>query len=96
MAVRTCKVSCRDPQGVKHSVEVSAQSVFEAVAHTFRVFREYEGCDLALAANVLVRVRQPEVEHRVQIWDFYNWLETAGRSPADMVLKSRLRDILSK
>jgi hypothetical protein len=36
MAVRTCKVSCRDPQGVEHTVEVSAQSVFEAVAHRTR------------------------------------------------------------
>jgi hypothetical protein len=56
MAVRTCKVSCRDPQGVEHSVEVSAQSVFEAVAQALRVFREYEWCDLALAASVLVRI----------------------------------------
>jgi hypothetical protein len=32
MAVRTCKVTCRDPQGVEHTVEVSAQSLYEAVA----------------------------------------------------------------
>jgi hypothetical protein len=52
--------------------------------------------DLALAASVLVHIRQPEVEHRVQIRDFYNWLEAAGKSPAEMALKSRLRDALSK
>jgi hypothetical protein len=69
---------------------------FEAVAQALRVFREYEWCDLALAASVLVRIRQPEVEHRVHIRDFYNWLEAAGKSPAEMTLKSRLRDILSK
>jgi hypothetical protein len=69
---------------------------FEAVAQALRVFREYEWCDLALAASVLVRIRQPEVEHRVQIRDFYNWLEVAGKSPAEMALKSRLRDIVSK
>jgi hypothetical protein len=82
--------------GRRAPVEVSAQSVFEAVAQALRVFREYEWCDLALAASVLVRIRQPEVEHRVQIRDFYNWLEAAGRSPAEMALKSRLHDILSK
>ena len=32
MAVRTCKVTCRDAAGIEHTVEVSAQSVFEAVA----------------------------------------------------------------
>jgi hypothetical protein len=96
MAVRTCNVSCRDPQGVEHTVEVSAQSVFAAVAQALRIFREYEWCDLALAASVLVRIRQPAVEQRVQIRDFYHWLDAAGRSPAEMTLKSRLRDILSK
>jgi hypothetical protein len=92
MAVRTCKISCRDPQGVEHTVEVSAQSVSEAVAQALRVFPEHEWCDLALAATVRVRIRQPEVEHRVQIWDFYNWLEAGSRNPAEMTLKSRLRD----
>jgi hypothetical protein len=63
MAVRTCKVTCRDPQGVEHTVEVSAQTRYEAVAQALRVFREYEWCDLALAASVfLVGIRQPEVE----------------------------------
>ena len=75
---------------------VSAQCVFEALAQALRVFREYEWCDLDLAAIVLMRIRQPEVEHRVQIRDFYNWLEAAGRSPAEMALKSRLREIVSK
>ena len=96
MAVRACKVTCRDPQGVEHAVEVSAQSLFEAVAQALRVFREYEWSDLALAASVVVRITQPAVEHRVQIRDFYNWLEAAGRSPAEMALKNRLRDIVSK
>jgi hypothetical protein len=31
----------------------------------------------------------------VQIWHFYNWLEAAGRTPAEMALKTRLRSILS-
>jgi hypothetical protein len=28
--------------------------------------------------------------------DFENWLETAGRSPAEMSLKTRLRELLKK
>jgi hypothetical protein len=86
MAVRTCKVSRVDAEGIEHTVEVSAQSVFEAVAQALRVFREHDWCALALAASVLVRIRQPEVEHRVQIRDFDHWLDAAGRSPAEMAL----------
>jgi hypothetical protein len=60
MAVRTCKVSCRDPQGVEHTLEVSAQSLYEAVAQALRVFREYEWYDLALAASVVAPHRERE------------------------------------
>ena len=40
MAVRTCRVSCWDPQGVEHTAQVTAQSLYEAVAQALRVFRE--------------------------------------------------------
>jgi len=40
-------------------------------------------------------VKQPEVEHKVRMRDFEAWLESNGRSPAEMALKSRLRELLS-
>jgi hypothetical protein len=98
MAVRTCRVSCRDAQGVEHTVEVTAQSLYEAVAQTLRVFREDAWSDDPNrgAAIVVVTINQPQVEHRVRIKDFENWLDSAGRSPAEMALKSRLRDIIGR
>jgi hypothetical protein len=44
MAVRTGKITWVDTQGIEHAVEVSAQSVYEAVAQALRVFREHEWC----------------------------------------------------
>jgi hypothetical protein len=41
-------------------------------------------------------VKQPEVEHTVRVGEFEKWLETAGRSPAEMSLKTRLRELLKK
>jgi hypothetical protein len=49
-----------------------------------------------LASAVIVRVKQPEIEHRVSLRDFRNWLDAGGRSPAEMALKSRLRQILAR
>jgi hypothetical protein len=97
MAVRTCKVTC-SVTIIEHTVEVSAQSVYEAVAQALRVFRDQEWCEVSVtgAGSVLVRIRQPEVEHRVRIRDFERWLETAGHSPAEMALKMRLRVLLSE
>jgi hypothetical protein len=98
MAVRTCRVSCRDVQGVQHTVEVTAQSLYEAVAQALRVFREDAWSDDPNrgAASVVVTINQPQVQHRVRIKDFENWLDSAGRSPAEMALKSRLRDIIGR
>jgi hypothetical protein len=31
-----------------------------------------------------------EVEHKVRIWDFENWLASSGESPAQKALKSDL------
>ena len=36
---------------------------------------------------VTVRVRQPEVEHRIVIKNFERWLESNGKTPAEIVLE---------
>lgn len=42
MALKTCRVSCVNFQGVEHAVEVSAGSLYEAVAQALRIFRDNE------------------------------------------------------
>jgi hypothetical protein len=67
-------VTCQDAQGVEHTVQVTAQSLYEAVAQALRVFREHdwsEDPNLG-AASVAVTIKQLEVEHRVRIKDFEN------------------------
>jgi len=98
MAIRTCRVTCRDGQGVDHSVEVSAQSLYEAVAQALRVFQESDWTEAleGRASAVLVRIKQPEVEHTVRLRDFRSWLEASGKSPAETALKARLRQILTR
>src|SRR5271157_895401 len=98
MAVRTCRVTCCDTQGVELTVQVTAQSLYEAVAQALRVFREDEWSEdpNRSPASVVLTINQPEVEHRVRIKDFENWLKSAGKSLAEMALKSRLRDIIQR
>lgn len=45
---------------------------------------------------ITVVVKQPEVEHKVRTRAFEAWLESAARSPAEMSLKNRLRELLGK
>jgi hypothetical protein len=85
MAVRTCMVTYADAGGLEHAVQVSAQTLYEAVAQALRIFREQAWCEADLrqsTASGLVMISQPAIEHRVKISDFEAWLSCSGRSPA--------------
>jgi hypothetical protein len=95
VALKRCKVSCFDLKEVKHTVEVSAGSVYEAVAQALRIFRDNEWVeDIGRGQTpITVKVNHPEIEHTVRVQDFERWLETTPRSPIEMLLtKSLARD----
>jgi hypothetical protein len=71
-------------------------TLYEAVAQAWRILGENEwNADGGRPpSSFVVRVKQPEVEHKVQTRDFENWLASAPKSPAEMALKNRLRKIL--
>jgi hypothetical protein len=91
-------VSCCDLKGVGHSIEVTAASLYEAVAQGLRVFRENDWVDDIGGgrATITVVVSQPRVEHKVWVQDFEQWPEGHPRSPAEMSLKNRLREIMGR
>ena len=45
---------------------------------------------------VTVLAKQPEVQHRVLMQDFNRWLESTGKTPAEVVMKGRLRQLLGR
>jgi hypothetical protein len=89
---------CSDLNGVEHTVEVTADTLYEAVAQGLRAFRDADwAADIGSGqTKIRVIVKQPEVEHTVRVRDFEQWLQSVGRSPAEMSLKTRLRELLSK
>jgi hypothetical protein len=96
VGLRTCTVSCCDLRGVEHAIEVTADSLNEAVAQGLRAFRENDWVDDIGGGltTITVVVTHPGVEHKVRVRDFERWLESQGRSPAEMSLKSRLRQLM--
>ncbi len=91
-------MSCCDLRGVEHTVKVTVDSLYEAVAQGLRAFRENDSVDDIGRGqtSITVVVKQPEIEHKVRIRDFERWLESEGRTPAEMSLKSRLRELLKR
>jgi hypothetical protein len=90
------KLVCGDINGVEHAVEVTAESLHEAVAGGLKAFIDADwAADIGRGQTMIrVTVKQPEVEHKVRMRDFEAWLDSAGRSPAEMSLKSRMRQLL--
>ena len=96
MPLRNCTVSVSDLDGIEHTVEVSAATLFEAVAAALAAFREDEwvgqiGNGLT---TVSISVHQPPVEHHVRVKDFLVWLKKKGGSPAEVLLREKLTKML--
>ena len=87
-------MSYQDPEGIRHSVEVPAESLYEAAALGLRVFHAAEFLEPPTAPGTALQicVRDPVVVvHEVRISKLRNWLFGGARRPAQMILKERLR-----
>jgi hypothetical protein len=94
--LKACTVVIHDLNETAHTLDVTAATLYEAVAQALVAARSHDwvgeiGRGLT---TVTVKVRNPEVIHVVKIQDFENWLNRGSKSPAETVLKARLRQML--
>ena len=97
MVLRTCTVAVKDVQDIEHSVEVTAETLYEAIATALAALEKdvWVG-EIGQGFTVTVLVQQPPVKHEVKMKDFLSWLGRQGRSPAEVTLKQKLERILGK
>src|SRR6202007_3206119 len=96
MEVRSCRVTISDLDGVTHTVEVTAATLFEAVALGLR---QLQGNAWVAGIGrpmdtVTVSVKSVPVEHRVRIGEFTKWLERGATSPAEVARKGKGGEML--
>lgn len=96
MSVRSCRVTIQDMDSVSHTVEVTAATLYEAVAQGLAAIRGSEWvAGIAQGVNtVKVSVADVRVEHEVKLMDFTKWLEKPGGSPREVSDRHRIRAIL--
>jgi hypothetical protein len=76
MAPKTCTVSVTDASGSRHSVEVLAESLYEAAALGLKLLRDAEWVDtLGPMTRLQLQVRAPTVMHEVTIQQLQRWLD---------------------
>src|ERR1700680_332791 len=96
MSVRSCKVTLTDMDGVTHTVDVTAGTLYEAVALGMAAIRTDEWvAGIAQGLNaVKVRVTNVSVEHEVKLMDFTKWLDRTNGSPREISDRKRNKLIL--
>jgi hypothetical protein len=96
MPVRSCRVTIQDLDGVSHTVDVTAATLYEAVAQGLSLIRRGEwvaGIDQGLKV-VKVPVADIRFEHEVKLMDLTKWLERPGGSPREVSDRHKIRAIL--
>lgn len=86
----------KDSREVEHSVEVTAETLYEAIAIALAALQQdnWVGEIGQGLTTVTVIVHQPPVKHEVKMKEFVSWLGRQGRSPAEVILKQKLEKIL--
>ncbi len=84
MAVRSCRVTIQDVDGVSHTIEVTAVTLYEAVTQGLAALRGNGWvAGIPQGLNVVkVSVADVRVGHEVKLMDFTKWLERTGGSHA--------------
>jgi len=91
--MKHCVVSFVDSGGIRHSVEVQADSMYQAAAAALEAFHEH-GCRPVSAVELEVQVRSA-VTHNIRVGRLKQWAEAGGRCPQEAMLKRRIRAVLA-
>ena len=83
-------------EGVIHTVEVTASTLYEAVALGMAAVRSEEWANgIAMGLNsVRVRVTNVSIEYEVMLKDFNKWLDKTSGSPRKMSDRKHIKHIL--
>jgi len=90
---KSCAVSFVDSSGIRHAVEVGAESVYEAAVLALKAFREHD-CAPGAGAHLEIEVKSPSVRHTIMARKVDEWLSGGARSPSEAIEKRRLKELL--
>jgi hypothetical protein len=88
----SCIVSYLDTEGLRHSVQVEAESLYEAAVLALHTFKKHH-CEPGELGKLEVEIRT-SVTHTVTVHMIHSWLKGGAKSPKQAVLKERLRELL--
>jgi hypothetical protein len=95
VAPRACSVSFVGPTGVRHSVDVTAESLYEAAATAFSRFRQDGWIDkIAPGTQLEVQVREPPTTHSLSVAQIRRWCDGVAVSPDEVLKRRKVKELL--
>ena len=95
MPVRRCAVTFTDHRGARHTVEVEAESLYEAAALALQQLRACEWIDaVGPAARLEVEIRQPTTRHELTPMHVRRWCESSAVNPDERMRQDRVKALL--
>jgi hypothetical protein len=88
----TCNVSFVDLDGVRHSVQVEGDSLYEAAIKAIVIFRKCD-CEPGVMSQLEVEVRT-SIVHTLTTKKVRDWLKEGAHTPKEAIAKERLRALL--
>ena len=82
--IRTCAVSFVDMRGIRNTVEVQAENLYEAAVLAIKVFQSDPWMERVGPATVLdVEVRELLTKHSLSLQQVERWFDGATSSPLE-------------
>jgi hypothetical protein len=96
MAGKSCRVCLTDPAGIRHSVEVTAESLYEAAALALKALKWSDWVEaVGPGTRLEIQVMEPTAIHMLYVSQLNAWLNGGAKTPADASLKNRLKNLLA-
>ena len=89
-------MSFRGVSGVRHSVDLDAETVYEAGIRGFALLRRDGWVDnVGPGTELEIQVREPETKHTVSVGQLRRWCDAISVSPVETLRKAKLKQLLA-
>ena len=80
---------------MRHTIDVTAESVYEAAALALAAFSKHDWVDeVGPGTRLDIEIIEPAVTHTLLIGQLRTWLSRPAASPAEQVRKQKLKALL--
>ena len=96
MPGKLCRVAFTDISGIRHSVELQAESLYEAAALGLKALKKSDWVEaVAPGTRLEIQVLEPAAVHILMVAQLTRWLDGGAKTPAEALKKKQLKTLLA-